>query len=224
MKRAIQSSLLLALLCISTMPETGAQEANSPSPRNFRPAQDITVDAEPQVAQVATLTDSIQLTADPKLHPLGELQGFEITVHNASNVALIVQADKATAVSDGTTLSCAGKPDIRKAAFPQTSLSSKVKSTTIGIVAGAATIGAYQTVRDTITQSKPVVKRYGLDEARRQLEATLFGSRVVWPGDTRKGIVYFPPSDARPFTTLKIPIQALSDPSNQAVLTTALSH
>ena len=88
-----------------------------------------------------------------------------------------------------------------------------IKATTIA----GGSIGGIPTLNDINRQAGPILGRYGGDEDRREGEnLALPGKRVVWPGDTTKGVVYFVTKQPLTGASIDMPVSALYDSTDQS--------
>jgi len=219
MKNVSLISYLAMTICAASIQRAGAQQAGSASMTRWHPPTlDVTKDDQPKAIPLVNVLESVKMSTDPYEVYLNTLTGFELSVHNGTDRPLVVDADKCTALLDGVAYDSAGSEQIDHAVrYPHT-LKTRVELKTARIAIAAVTIGAYQTVTDALVQRGPVLKRYGVDEVRREEEEIAFGSRVVWPGETSKGLVYFSVENSLRGAALKIPVRALFDPTDQATV------
>jgi hypothetical protein len=135
----------------------------------------------------------------------GKYQGWKITVANNSDRPLLFDGDAAVSLSmpGAAPTPCVSMERLAElSVLPEQSPSFKkrlvtdVKATAVA----AVTVGWAQTIHDQKQGSGPIVAanggRYGLDEQRREDQLRRFGKRVLWPGDSTEGVIYFaPPAD-----------------------------
>jgi hypothetical protein len=218
------------LLCGSVALAAHAQEPKAisgPSPagsltRWHAPAFDVTKDNQVPIVPLGQLTGSVQATIDPKPVLLYDLQGVVLSVLNNTNRPIVVDTDKAVAIVGGAAIPGASTGQIAKAACPEAAQPAAAKRGVRNVVLAAVTIGAVQLIRDARMQKGPILQRYGCDEARRQDEVETFGSKVVWPGTTGKGIVYFSTPATLHGATLTVPVRALYEPTDQVSISIPL--
>lgn len=87
-------------------------------------------------------------------------------------------------------------------------------------VTAAMTIGAWQAVSDDKLLHGPVSERYGFDNANRNQRLLRFGERVLWPGDSSDGLVYFENSKSAPIAraSLQLPVADFYKPSDRILV------
>jgi hypothetical protein len=220
MKNVSLVSILTSLLCtIAAIDRVSAQQSGSASMTRWHPpAIDLTKEAEPKPVPLANVVDSLKVSSDTFEVYLKNLVGLELSVHNGTDRPLVVDAEKCIAELNDVKLHSVGAEQIDYAVRHPHSLSTGIELKAARITAAAVSLGALQTVTDFYVQRGPVLKRYGVDEKRRETEEQAFGSRVVWPGETSTGIVYFPGETSLRGAVLNIPVRGLFDPSDQATL------
>jgi len=122
---------------------------------------------------------------------LGPLQGVRVEVENDTDRPVLFDGDMATANAGSVQLHAAGTADVEDAVCPTKTKAQRfvhdVKASTVA----ALTVGTLPAVHDAAIQSGPLPERYGADDARRVEELSRFGKRVLWPGDTTSGVLYF---------------------------------
>jgi hypothetical protein len=102
---------------------------------------------------------------------------------------------------------------------PPDNFKGKLKSDAWATASSAALVGAVQTIQDAARQEGPILGRYGQDEARRRNETSSFGKRIVWPGDTSEGVIYFGATPSLQSASLTLPVNTLYNEEDQTVLT-----
>jgi hypothetical protein len=168
----------------------------------------------------APLKTVINANAEMKVDPgeklLKGLRGLAIEVKNNTDRPLIFHGDQASAVLLSETFACASKAELEKLANPMSTGRKRVESDFVHSVAAGATLGVVPTTKGIVRQSGPVLTRYGWDERRRQDEVARFGDRVVWPGRSTKGIIYFDCDRPLSGAAIQMPVSSLFDTSDQA--------
>ena len=150
------------------------------------------VDPQSTNRLTGTVAANKQVVLASKQHiKLGGLHGFLVNVHNDTEQTLMFDGDNATANFENMALSSASVADVDNVAMPNKRLARDVAETSANVVIAAATIGGAAAAKDTINQSGPVAHRYGADEARRIDEQSRFGRRVLLPGESTTGVLYF---------------------------------
>jgi hypothetical protein len=194
----------------STMP----QDALSPllqDPLNTQPGKT----KQPLQAIVGI---QASLTIMPGQVVLKKFRGLKIKVTNDTDRPIIFDGDNAVATAGGANYNTAPLVQLEEInRLPHTfgqKLSSDLKATTTATV----TVGAMQTAEGIKSQMGPILPRYEGDEKRRELEDTRFGKRVVYPGETSEGILYFPTNDSLQGAVLQLPTSSLYDNNDKAAV------
>src|SRR5262249_17975738 len=99
-------------------------------------------------------------------------------------------------------------------------IASDVKASTTALV----TIGAVQTVEGIATDHSPVRQRYDGDEARREDQLARFGQRVLWPGDSTRGGLFFRHNTPLRAASIELPMHALYDAQDKALVVVPLAQ
>jgi hypothetical protein len=220
------SLILLSLLTMSAGDTFDCAAAQQPTPKSgsasmtrwHPPAIDVTKDEEPKPVPLTNLLGSLTVSSQTFEVYLKNLVGLELTVHNGTDRPLVVDAEKCIAELSEVKFHSVGAEQIDYAVRHPHSLATGIELKAARITVAAVSIGAYQTITDFFVQAGPVLKRYGVDEKRREIEERAFGSRVVWPGETSSGIVYFPGDTSLRGAMLNIPVHSLFDPTDQATV------
>ncbi|MBS1992823.1 MAG: hypothetical protein JSS83_20035 [Cyanobacteria bacterium SZAS LIN-3] len=164
-------------------------------------------------------------------NPRGKFQGLLISVQNNSDRPLIFDGDAALGSSvPGSNIKCISLDQLAElSVLPEQSKSFGKRFTTDLKATASATVtmGWAQTLRDQKQGSEPVVAanggRYGLDEQRRQDQFRRFGKRVLWPGDSTSGVIYFNFDQTKtPLNAIVLPVSSYYDRADQATLTLSI--
>ena len=138
------------------------------------------------------VTTNRQIVLASKRHvDLGKYHGFLVNVQNDTDETWVFDGNKATATLGKTNLQAASVEDIARVAMPDKGLRRELVEGTGNAVVAAVTIGGASAVKDMKSQGGPVTHRYGPDEARRIDEQSRFGRRVLLPGESSTGLLYF---------------------------------
>jgi hypothetical protein len=178
--------------------------------------------ADGGTANAIPLKSVINLSADMKVDRdevgMGGLRELTVEITNNTDRALIFEGNKASAVVAGETVPCVPESELDRIVNPFLSGKKRFESQFVNSLAGAATLGAVPTAKGILNQSGPVLQRYGCDEKRRENEVARFGKRIVWPGDSTKGIVYFTAEQPLSGAAIQMPVLSLYDLSDQAFI------
>ena len=172
---------------------------------------------EPAKAPLSSIISAnAEMRIDNNAVILGAMRGLAIEVVNNTDRPLIFWGDKAIATIGENHLHCAPLIALEEMTNPVLTLKEKViddiKATTIA----GGSIGGIPTLNDINRQAGPILGRYGGDEDRREGEISRFGKRVVWPGDTTKGVVYFVTKQPLTGASIDMPVSALYDSTDQS--------
>lgn len=138
------------------------------------------------------VTASRQVVLASKQHVnLGRYHGFLVNVQNDTDETWIFDGDKAVANVGSTNLQAASVEEVARVAMPEKGLRKEIAQTAASAVVAAVTIGGAAAAMDMKNQAGPVTHRYGADEARRIDEQSRFGRRVLLPGESTTGVLYF---------------------------------
>jgi hypothetical protein len=147
---------------------------------------------------------------------LGGLRGLMVEVKNTSDRPLIFFGNKSVATVSGEQIKCAQMIALEQVANPVLTPWHKLKKNTKETVVAATTVGAVPAAGYIVHQAGPILDRYGSDESRREDEISRFGKRIVWPGESTKGIVYFSTDKPLKGATIEIPVSSMFDTADQA--------
>ncbi|MBY0548241.1 MAG: hypothetical protein K2W95_13180 [Candidatus Obscuribacterales bacterium] len=163
---------------------------------------------EPEALQ-ATLTSS-ELTATASAASDGAVS---LSVVNSGTRALLVDADRATVKATPTATARSRDQVIKPPAKQQ------VTSDLADVALGLATMGAAGVVQDQIRhRHSPIAAYYGKDEKRRTLAEGRFGPRIVFPGETSRGKIWFASGTTFP-CEVTIPVTIHPEGNDVGILT-----
>jgi hypothetical protein len=146
------------------------------------------------------------------------LHGVMIVVANNTDRPLIFNGDEAIATILGAQYSAAPTAQLEPPKSPPDNFKGKLKSDLWATTTAAVTIGAVQTAIDQKRFDGSILGRYEQDEDRRRNEASRFGKRVVWPGDSSEGVLYFSGATNFQDAAVSLPVRALYNNDEQALL------
>ncbi len=169
---------------------------------------------------VVPLKSLINPNADMKVDrdevSLDGLRGLHVEVRNNTDRTLIFHGNQAEVVISGKTIACVSQADLEKIMNPMLSGKHRLKSDFVHSAVALATIGSVSTAKGIVQQSEPALDRYGKDEQRRIESVTRFSDRIVWPGESTKGIIYFDIDQPLTGVAIQMPVSSLYDTSDQA--------
>lgn len=178
---------------------------------------DLLLDPVKKTGQLSEKVGAITIGAADKLTSLKRFTGVSITVTNQSDRVIEVNGEECTEGAGGTQRKCATIREISTEIDAPDSPQRKPLRDVAQTLTAAATVGAYPALRDQVIDSRSVRGRYGWDEKRRQQRITFFGKRVLYPGDTTSGIIYFPGS-FKGTSSFSIPVSDFYDSTDKTSL------
>jgi len=146
--------------------------------------------SENRITAPVSAEASVKLNISHKIR-LGKLYGFVVDVKNESEEALVFDGEHAMATSPTCQFQLASVSDVASIPSPRKPFLSRFLDGTIETAIGAGGVGSVAAVTDVVNNAGPVEHRYGPDEARRIDEQSRFGRRVLFPGESSVGVVYF---------------------------------
>ncbi len=167
----------------------------------------------------AIVKDQVQVKVQGKDLRLKQFSGLMIEVHNGTERPLCLEGEKATATIESSQLQPTPVTSFDNAICPQGAPAKKVLYAIASTVISAVTIGGYPTIRDARIQAGPILQRYGCDETRREDELSFFARRIVWPGETTSGVIYFKEHGSLKGAVLTLPVNSLYNKGDQATIT-----
>lgn len=163
---------------------------------------------EPKPLQ-ASLTSS-ELTATATAAGDGTVR---LTVVNSGTRALLVDGDRATVKTTQAATAQSRDRVIKPPAKQQ--ITGDLADVTLSL----ATMGAAGVVQDQIRhRHSPIPAYYGKDEQRRNLAEDRFGPRIVFPGETSKGRIWFASGTTFP-CEVTIPVTIHPEGNDVGILT-----
>jgi hypothetical protein len=159
-----------------------------------------------EAPSLSDIADKITVAVEGSSVTIDHLLGLAIVVTNQSASPVLVNADLAEVTFSQGKTGSVDLPSFEKAELPPTGFKAQLKRDLRDTVTAAVTVGAVQTIQGFKTQRAPILKRYGVDEERRQNEIIRFGKRLLWPGDTSHGVIYFKTTTPMSGGLLEMPI------------------
>jgi hypothetical protein len=157
----------------------------------------------------------------PGRAPSKQMKALHVKVQNRSDEPLVFDGDHSLIASkeNGSQIAiCITQMALDSVGRPPTTFKGRLSSDLKATVTAAATVGAVQTAETLKKQYGPITKRYEWDEERRQNEESRFGRRLLYPGDTTDGNIYFKAGTQFSGNTLTMPVKSFYDGSDQASL------
>jgi hypothetical protein len=206
---------------VESTPAVGIAPAPAPAGKEPSPwLKDRAVAPPEQPRPLAELGAGIEVSAKGETASLKGLTALRLHVANNTQRTLSFKGNEAVLALTGTQLKAA----------PLASISARIKEydnphgyrerAAMTAMTAAMTVGAWQAVRDDKVLRNPVTERYGFDNANRNQRLLRFGERVLWPGDSCEGVVYFESSQPVSLAgaSLQVPVADFYNPSDRITL------
>jgi hypothetical protein len=167
----------------------------------------------------AIIGRDVDFSIYPGRAPSKQMKALHVKVQNRSDEPLVFDGDHSLIASNGNQIAtCITQMELDSVGRPPTTFTGRLSSDLKASVTAAATVGAVQTAETLKKQYGPITKRYEWDEERRQNEESRFGRRLLYPGDTTDGNIYFKAGTSFSGNTLTMPVKSFYDGSDQASL------
>lgn len=165
----------------------------------------------------------IDFDIKPGSAPSKEMRALRVKVHNRSDEPLIFDGDRSSLVASSNLASavahCISQNELDAVGRPPTTFKGKFASDLAAVATAAPSVGIVQTLETIKIEHGPIAGRYEWDEARRTHEESRFGRRLVYPGDSTDGNIYFSADTPFEGRLLSIPVKSFYDNSDQAAVT-----
>lgn len=171
------------------------------------------------LAPLSTVANNIELTALSAAAPVKGLVCIKIIVRNNTDRPLSFEGDQASITLGTLNLAAAPMVEIEKRIKQPDNPHGYAARSLENTVTAAVTVGAVQTVDGQRRLKGPIQQRYGWDNIRRIDRQTLFAKRILWPGDSTEGSLYFVGSSYLSGAALKIPVSAFYDKADKHLIT-----
>jgi hypothetical protein len=145
-----------------------------------------------------------------------KVKGLMIEVKNRTDRPVLFDGDQATAVIDSCRYTAAPLATVEKWRCRPPSFKNVLKSDLKATASATISIGAVQSIDDEKIDRQPIAQRYGCDEKRRQSELARFGQRVLFPGDSSEGVIYFPTDSSLKGALLTVPLNSFYNSNDRA--------
>jgi hypothetical protein len=193
--------------CQGTTNDYNASETNANANID---SQDLLPSSAPITAAEAPslgdIANKISMSIEASDIAIDGLRGLSVKITNQSDSPVLVNADAAEITSPKTKLAGVPLTSFEIATGPPQGFKAVLRQDVKDTITAAVTVGAVQTIQGFQTQRKPILKRYGADEERRQNEIIRFGKRLLWPGDMTQGVIYFNTTNSFVGSLLEVPI------------------
>lgn len=157
----------------------------------------------------------------PARAPSVKMKALHVRVRNRSDEPLIFDGDHTSiALREGGARTLAiSQHELDAVNRPPTTLKGKFSSDVKATVTAAVSVGMVQTIDTLKREYGPIEKRYEYDEQRRTNEESRFGQRLLYPGDSTDGNIYFSATTSFEGQMLSIPVKSFYDKTDQSSIT-----
>lgn len=155
---------------------------------------------------LSAVLSNVLLSTGPQEVILGPYHGLPVHVKNATDRPLLFNGDAAVIRLGNHSIRPVTIRQIDQLVDPMET----VRDDIIATIKAGVTVGLAPTIRQEEVQRGPILNRYGADELRREDEQSRFGKRIIWPGDTTDGIVYFQTTSSLRGGTFELPVCSMS--------------
>jgi hypothetical protein len=168
---------------------------------------------EPALRGLAVTDCKVQTGLGNWQHP-GSCLGITVHIKNTSSQAYILDGDRARASGTSGAQTPISERGVVAATRPI--LSPTKTATVAGVEVG--TVGFWGPITyDALTKSKDPTMKYGVNEARRKVELTRLGKRVLLPNEEADATIYVPSSLGVP-ERIAIPVATHPDQHDAGTL------
>lgn len=174
------------------------------------------------LAPLATVLANLELSALWSPAPVRGMQAVKLIVKNNSDRPLSFEADQATIIMGQENLAAAPMLEVEKRIQQPDNPHGYMARSLENTVTAAVTVGAVQTVDGQLRLNGPIQQRYGWDNIRRIDRQSMFAKRILWPGDSTEGNIFFLGTPARSGASLRIPVAAFYDKSEKQIITVTI--
>jgi len=180
---------------------------------------------QPQQQQAPQIVPKLQdqlakipVSFTPGESKLANHKAIMCTVTNNTDHAVVVYGEKAVLVTPHADARAAGQAEIDTIGQPPTHGMRLIASSVGSVALAATTVGMYQTLKGKRKEHKPVLQRYEYDEERRIHEAEAFGQRLLYPGESTTGKLYFAVGESLENAWFLCPVAYFHEEANKAVV------
>lgn len=168
---------------------------------------------------VSLINISLKETTSPLAHHIG----LSCTITNGSDIPIVIDGDSASLEVAKSSVQVAPLKDLVNIHKPPNHGLKLIARDTGSVLTAMVTVGALQTLKGIQEEYKPVMQRYGWEEERRLREIETFGKRLLYPGDSTTGNLYFAVSTLKN-TSFKCMISSFYDQNNSTTLSKAIDE
>jgi hypothetical protein len=168
----------------------------------------------PKLPIAAIVNQQVDVEIFSASAPSKKLKALRVKVRNRSDSPLIFDGDRSfvTSQKGGQLIArCISQKQLDTIGRPPTTFGQKFSADLKDTVTAAASVGIVQTVKTVETETGPIEKRYEYDRERQVNEESRFGRRLIYPGDTTDGNIYFPTDVPLENALLQVPIKSFYD-------------
>lgn len=167
---------------------------------------------------VKDLLDKVSIQVAPANRGAKKFYRCKVTVKNGTGKVLQVKGNQARVNYAGKSQQCVSMQQvIDDITGGRPSMGQKVYKTTRNSVTALVSVGSIPAIKDEIEHRGDIRKRYGTDEVRREEQLGRFSNRVLYPGQSTSGYIYFAKNIVRA-KTFTIPVCDFYDQKDSASL------
>jgi hypothetical protein len=169
----------------------------------------------PKTPLATVAPEKLVVSIEPAQVALNNLRGIQIIIKNNTDRPVVINGDMASVMCGGQKLQAASLKQIDVSTCPMVTPKEQRRR----FAEATLSVGWIPTVEDQKIQNGPILARYGCDESRRINEISHFGRRVLWPGDSTGGVLYFLTDQSLKGLTIQLPVNTLFVNTDGALLT-----
>ena len=169
----------------------------------------------PKTPLATIAPEKLAVSIEPAQVALNNLRGIQIVVKNNTDRPVVINGDMASVMCGGQKMQAVSLAQIDVSTCPMVTPKEQRKR----FAEAALSVGWIPTIEDQKIQNGPILARYGCDESRRINEISHFGRRVLWPGDSTGGVLYFLTDQSLKGLTIQLPVNTLFVNTDGALLT-----
>jgi hypothetical protein len=212
---------LVFLSLLIKLPAEADESANATPPPNIVPLSDriplpmpafgksnplLSTEEQPIAPLSSLAPGSIEVSAKGAESKLKGLTALTISVKNNTDRPLVFNGDGTVATVGGEQLKAQPTASINDRIAQPDNPHGYTRRSIENTITATVTIGAVQTAEGEMIRRGPLASRYGFDNIRRQERQARFAERILWPGDSTEGVVWFKSDKPLSGATLQLPV------------------
>ncbi|HEY9678803.1 MAG TPA: hypothetical protein V6C76_12390 [Drouetiella sp.] len=198
------------------------QPTNVPSALTQQQHSPSTATDQSQKQSIETIANElVDVSFTGAVAPSKKFKAVRIKVSNRSDTPIVFDGNRsAIVIQPGGQIvaKCISQKQLDTVGRPPTTFGEKVSADLKDTVTAAASVGVVQSAKTFAIQAGPIEKRYEYDRERQTNEESRFGQRLVYPGESSEGNIYFDKNILLDSGAIQIPVKTLYDASKEATL------